>query len=355
MYEALVLALDALGTPRDEIERTLLSAADLSATNADSQMHVAAFLARWGSPRRALALFRQASRIDPTRPEPYVVGFYLASQQRDLDAIQWTTLGILGNVWRGQDEQLVRRARGAVEDAIEQLRSQGRSHEAERFAEAVAEAERRDLMIRATWDGDADVDLIVEEPAGTVCSFRNPHTPAGGVLVSDGFGDRREELYVCSKAMPGRYGVRLRRVWGNLVGSRVNVKITRHEGSAEPVVEHQTVTVGDQDESVVVNLLQGRRTELLEGDFGEAGWLGAEKRSRDLARRRVRSLPTLNAAAVGFQPIIVPFPDGAFLSARAVISADRRYVRIGATPIFTQILGFTTVTQSAGVVGGGVF
>jgi hypothetical protein len=94
---------------------------------------------------------------------------------------------------------------------------------------------------------------------------------------------------------------------------------------------------------------------LLQGKFGERLARERQKREVAAARRRARSLPALNAVAIGFQPIIVPFRDGASLSARAVVSADRRYVRIGVAPVFTQIVGFTTVTQSAGVVGGGFF
>jgi len=355
MYEALVLALDALGTPRDEIERTLLSAADLAGADPDSQMHVAAFLARWGSPHRALALFRQAAQTDPTRSEPYIVGFHLAVELNDLDATRWTTLGILGQVWPGQSDPLVARARRAAEQAIGQLRSQGNQARADDYSSALAEALRRDLVVRATWDGEADVDLIVEEPPGTVCSFQNPRTPAGGVLVGDGFGDRREERYVCVRALPGRYRIKVRRLWGELIGARVQLHVTRDLGSDQAVEEQQTVVLGEQDEIVTVVLERGRRTELLQGKFGERLARERQKREVAAARRRARSLPALNAVAIGFQPIIVPFRDGASLSARAVVSADRRYVRIGVAPVFTQIVGFTTVTQSAGVVGGGFF
>lgn len=356
MYEALALALDALDSPRDEIERILLSAADLSGTDADSQMHVAAFLAKWGNPRRALALFRQVAETNPSRSEPYVVGFHLALELNDLDAIRWTTLGILGQVWRGQNAHLISLARDAAKRAIEQLHTQGRHDQADEFAEAVAVAERRDLVIRVTWDGEADVDLIVEEPAGTVCSFQNPLTPAGGVLLGDGYGTNREELYVCAHALPGRYRIKLRRLWGDLVGSQVRVQITRNQGSEQATEEHRTVTLGNQDELIPLTLETGRRRELLEGDFNKARHSSSRRNAQGaMARRRVRSIPAQNTVAIGFQPIIVPFPEGTALSARAIISADRRYVRIGVSPVFSDILGFTTVTQSAGVVGGGIF
>ena len=57
-----------------------------------------------------------------------------------------------------------------------------------------------------TWTGEADVDLLVEEPSGTVCSLRNPRTTAGGVLLGDAirqtgrdsFGGH-SEVYVCPR------------------------------------------------------------------------------------------------------------------------------------------------------------
>ena len=45
----------------------------------------------------------------------------------------------------------------------------------------------RDVTVSVTWTGEADVDLVVEEPAGTVCSLQNPRTTAGGVMLGDSF------------------------------------------------------------------------------------------------------------------------------------------------------------------------
>ena len=54
---------------------------------------------------------------------------------------------------------------------------------------------------------------------------------------------------------------------------------------------------------------------------------------RDFVKtRRSRSFNT-----VGFSPFITILPAGASLSASAVISADRRYVRIGVSPFFSFI------------------
>ena len=59
--------------------------------------------------------------------------------------------------------------------------------------------------------------------------------------------------------------------------------------------------------------------------------------------------------AVGFQPQITQLPEGASLSTLAIISADRRYVRISPAPFFSQIGDVSTfnfVDGTGGTTGG---
>ena len=72
----------------------------------------------------------------------------------------------------------------------------------------------------------------------------------------------------------------------------------------------------------------------------------------------VGQTPVVGTGAVGFQPIIAPFNDGINLSVVAVISADRRYVRLSLAPFFNNIIDVQTFTQvsfggAAGIGGGG--
>jgi hypothetical protein len=48
--------------------------------------------------------------------------------------------------------------------------------------------------------------------------------------------------------------------------------------------------------------------------------------------------------AVGFQPIIQVLMEGTIMTITGVVSADRRYVRIGAVPSFNTIGDVTTFT-----------
>jgi hypothetical protein len=58
--------------------------------------------------------------------------------------------------------------------------------------------------------------------------------------------------------------------------------------------------------------------------------------------------------AIGFQPVVTPFADGVFLNATPVVSADRRYVRIGGiNASFQALRGVQPFTFTAGGVAGG--
>ena len=58
-------------------------------------------------------------------------------------------------------------------------------------------------------------------------------------------------------------------------------------------------------------------------------------------------------AAVGFRPVITTLPEGANMGATAIISADRRYVRISPTPLFSNVGDVTTFNFSGGGAAGG--
>ena len=77
-------------------------------------------------------------------------------------------------------------------------------------------------MAIVTWTGEADVDLLVEEPSGTLCSLRNPahHRPAASCLATP--SRKRDatasagisEVYVCPKGFDGTY-----RMWSDAFGA----------------------------------------------------------------------------------------------------------------------------------------
>jgi hypothetical protein len=384
MYEGMVLAMQAADRPGEEIERAVMSAVDF-ADNTLDLMYVGVYLSRLGSQhpslhRRALDVFRQVSRLEPLRPEPYVHGLRTAQRLGDLEGVQWATLGILGQAWSGQEAEIWNHALRVAKATLDQLRAEGRVREAEAYQAQLDQAVVRDVVVRVTWTGEADIDLLVEEPTGTVCSLRNPRTVGGGVMLGDGSSrlgglaiDGYQEVYVCPKAFDGTYRMLIRRVWGRVTTGKVNVEIITHYRTDDARRLAKRVSL-DQDETLVVfDLEGGRRTEPIEehlvanaaavqlavGRQVLAQQIGAAVDPRAVqslaASRNDFNTPGGNSGffpflqgAVGYQPIIITLPEGANLAATAVVSADRRYVRVTALPIFSGISQVNVFNMATG-------
>lgn len=368
MYEVLALEMEIAGRPKAEIERVLFSAIDFTATDYPNMIASAAYLVRFGRNEPALHLYRQASRIEPSRPEPYVLGLKLARRLKDYDAIGWAASGILTYAWVSNHKELHRQARDAVLVSQQELRSAGRDAEAEALQTAISEASKRDLVLRLTWSGDGDVDLIVEEPPGTTCSYEQPYSPGGGVLVHDGYGPKQSncyEEYVCAFGAPGNYRLGVRHVWGDVVGKRAQLTVIRYQGTEREDRQVFTVPLGAEDQVVRVSLQSGRRTEMARVFDREAarqpGPDGRKASLRMMARtggpgtpqagRNVQGSRGFVTGAIGFQPIVTVIPEGVSLSALAVISGDRRYVRLSVNPVFSSLTDVFTFTFAGGAAG----
>lgn len=369
MYEVLALEMEIAGRPKSDIERVLFSAIDFTATDYPNMMASAAYLVRFGRREPALHLYRQASRLQPSRPEPYVLGLKLARDLKDYDAVGWAAAGILMYAWTSNHKTLHREAEDAILASQQELRSADRVEEAGALGERLAAARQRDLVLRLTWSGDGDVDLIVEEPLGTVCSYEHPHTAGGGVLVHDGYGPKQDdcyEQYVCAFGAPGNYRVRVRHVWGDVVGKRAQLTVIRYQGTSKEDGQTFTVPLGTEDQVVRVSLQEGRRTELSAVParqtartvqpggrkprpqiLAQAGGQGAQQAVQSFQQSR-----GVISGAVGYTPIISVIPEGVSLSALAVVSGDRRYVRMTLNPVFSNITDVFTFSFAGGAPAG---
>jgi hypothetical protein len=370
MYEVLALSMELAGRPREEIERVVLSLSDFGGADFDSMMYSAAYLIRFERREAALRLYRQSSQLAPERAEPYILALNHARHVRDARAVEWASCGILRYAWTRDCVELHRDAENAALEAEQWLLRAGDKEGAERLKSAVAEAHERDLVLRLTWSGNADLDLIVEEPAGTVCSFENRDSPGGGVLTHDGYGPSAEncyEEYICAFGFRGDYRVRVRQSFGVPVSGRATLTLTRHAGTAEEQTETKTIVVDGNETAVAVSLDDGRRSGLklvntfdlrtqfdpaavaeripveTDQEVRQAALEEFEESRRRMARR---------AGAVGFQPVVAIIPEGAQLTTGAVVSADRRYVRINALPLFSTITDVFTFDFIGGGGGG---
>jgi hypothetical protein len=341
-----------------------MSAVDF-ASSIDDLMYIGAYLGQIGLPNRALQVYRQAAAIDPLRPEPYMLGLRAARATDDLEGLKWASLGILGQAWPKDKTDVWQAGIGVAREVLERLRADKRMEEANAFQAALDKAVARDAVVIVTWTGEADIDLMMEEPSGTVCSLRNPRTTSGGILLGDAIAqtDRdsyggHSEVYVCPKGFDGTYKLLVRRIWGDVVTGKVNVEVITHYRTANAADVRKKIEL-DKDEAVIAfDLQDGQRKEPLHeqqvvnaidtqlavnrqvlaqqiGGSVDPSVLQALALSR--AGNGNGANPFAIHGAVGYQPVIETLPEGAMLMMTAVISADRRYVRITSMPFFSGV------------------
>jgi hypothetical protein len=318
-------------------------------------------LTRFGAKDRALAMYRQASVVDPTRLESYALGLRLAREAEDPEAVAWAATGILQRAWGSDYEKLHRDAEATARDMEVALRKVGNAQAADRLSEALGDALKRDLVIELGWSGKADLDLLVEEPAGAICSADNPVTMGGGIFVHDGFGGDQKDCYdkyVCPRGMSGDYRATVRHISGEAVGKRAVLKVVRYQGSSREIVDQFTIKLADHDRVVRVTLQHGRLKELtaiplLEAPRDELGTARGNRRERLVRRTREgqragarfvedRQRARGGDATPGYQPVITIIADGVTSTAQAVVSGDRRYVRLTMLPMFTTLTDVQT-------------
>ncbi|WP_197531434.1 VWA domain-containing protein [Posidoniimonas corsicana] len=371
MYEALGIAMQVAGNSPHDVERAIMSAVDFS-SSADELILISHYLTKLELDSRAIQVLQQAVKLDPTLKEAYLLGMKSAERTGDLDGLRWATVGILSRAWPSDQQGIEDEARRLAAATLRQLEVDGRISEHDAYNDDLVAAMQRDCVIRVTWTGDADVDLLVEEPDGSVCSSSNPRTPGGGVMLgdtfatSDGPGQKGfSETYLCPRGFNGAYQAVVRRVWGDVTAGVVTVDVYTNYGAPNEKHQRGQVELGKGDSAVKFELADGRRAERVDeqqlvnainrqeavGRAVLAQQLGSMSdpgvtalRPDDLQRIRRRQLAGGGGGAVGFQPQITVLPDGTQLTVNAVATADRRYVIVRPAPSITSISDVSTFT-----------
>jgi hypothetical protein len=174
----------------------------------------------------------------------------------------------MGREWSTDRELNQAKAEKALRDAVQRLRSAGKNADADKVQAAMEKDKRRDLVIETRWSDLADLDLEVTEPTGAICGPRQPQSTGGGLWRGDQFlaEDRAEkfhEIYSAAEAFSGSYEVRVKKVWGQPLGDKVTVTVTRHQGTPEQTQELHRLTIGSDGVAYLkLNLDGGRRTGL---------------------------------------------------------------------------------------------
>ena len=363
MYEALGLAMRLNHASDAELERALMSAIDFT-SGPEHMLFVATYMARIGLDDRALKLFQEVSQLEPLRPEPYVLGLASAKRLESIEGIKWACVGALKQAWPADNISVKTDAYNTAKATIDRLVSSNKLDEAKEFNGELNKALARDCIARITWTGDADLDLLVEEPGGTICSLRNLRTVSGGVMLGDttsslkGTGvDGFSEVYVCPKGFTGEYRMMIRKVWGEITTGKVTVDVYTNYGSENQKHMRKQVDMGASATVVTFELSDGRRTDNLEEHQVQVAAKAHVNLGRAILAQQLNALandslatgeyysefqerdPTFNRNRrnVGFRPQITTLREGTELGAFAVISADRRYIRFTGAPQFTAI------------------
>ncbi|MCP4464168.1 MAG: hypothetical protein GY819_15360, partial [Planctomycetaceae bacterium] len=183
MYQAIIYAMQISDAPKEQVERTVMSAVDFS-DNPEDLLQAAYFMTRNGMEQRALSLLKSISEQHPSRHEPYAVAMRAAKSINDLEGLKWATVGILSQEWPDYPEEL--RAAFLTAQTIKMdLKREGKLDELKEFEAQISQALQRDCVVKVTWSGEADLDLYVEEPGGTICSREQERTICGGIMMGD--------------------------------------------------------------------------------------------------------------------------------------------------------------------------
>lgn len=371
MYETLGISLQLSGKSPVDVERAIMSAVDFT-TSPDQLMVIAQYLLSLEHDLRAIQVYQQVVKIDPLRHEAYVLGLRAAERSGDQDGIRWATVGILSQEWPESQAAISKTAMRLAKATLRQLKG----FEKTEYQREIDQALSRDCLIRISWTGNADVDLIVKEPTGTVCSQAQARTIGGGVSLGDDFAAGSDpsnsgfkETYVCPKGFSGQYQAHIRRVWGDITADRVTVDVYTNYGSADEQHLQKQVELTEEDAIVVFDLNEGRREEPLEEQQLAMAINRQQAMSQAVLAQQLSSLadPRVNTdrpadrlrrqrllggrGAVGFQPVIIQLPDGTNFTVNAVASADRRYVIVRPSPVFSTIGDVSTFSFTSG--GGG--
>ncbi|TWT47676.1 VWA domain-containing protein [Botrimarina hoheduenensis] len=377
MYESLAIALELSGKNSTDVERALMSAVDFATSN-EQLLAIARYLVGAGHDTRAVEVCRLAIANDPTFTEALGLALRAARRADKLPDLEWVALEIVSRSWPLEQATIEQTAHGIADTLAERYHSAGDTAGAERVTAQLLEATRRDCVVTATWAGEADLDLAVQEPGGAICWVGEPMTAGGGVSLADeGNLDAEDaehtESYVCSRGFPGKYRVSVRRAWGEVAADTATISVTLASGTPNEETITRQVKLGEAGEAIVeFEMASGRRDEAVEtqqiaGAIRRQQAIGQAALAQQLSSlsgdgpvslrpdeiRRRRLALARQGAGVGFQPVITTLPDGTNFQATAVVSADRRYVRVTAVPFFSGIAGVETFQfVGSGTAGG---
>jgi hypothetical protein len=259
VYESLALATELSHGPPEEVERARVSVVDLEPLDAHGYVEASKAMADRRQYSHAVAYCRQAALLSPNTPTPYAEALVYAELAKDSNAMEWAAGNLLEKDWPVANQDLHTKANDKVKQLVQLLQDENRKSEAEKLSRIAGGLGQRDLEVVLHWDGDADLDLEVKEPIGTLCSCIQRQTPGGGILLGDTLDDTSHETYIAAKAFAGEYQVTIRKVWGRPLGGKATLEIIQHQGTPKESRRRETIAF-DRSHTMKLSLDDGRRT-----------------------------------------------------------------------------------------------
>jgi hypothetical protein len=267
MYEALAGAIELNRLPAADAKKALDYAADLAqrSHNPNHLVSAADELLRRSYFERVGTLLDEAMQKVPHRCEPIVMAVNLAQKTKDPQRMADAVERLLSLGWPGQDEYFRLEVANQVDKLAKALREDGKGQVADSLLAKLNASQTRDLYFRLSWDGDADFDLVVEEPLGATATYQSPRTVFGGSIIKNGYGSHPEEVYVCPRGFDGDYTIRVSSIYTNPSSpvTRLTLETIVHEGTADEKKETHTLSPDKQNKPVIVHLAAGRRKKVL--------------------------------------------------------------------------------------------
>ncbi len=275
MYEWLVKTFEARKHTDQEVKMAIGYAARLAKRSRNpndlirlaDMMVVRNFYGKVGDPgfeTEIGELVDMAAEKVPANAIPPMMSINLATKTKDPKRMGDAVDALLSLGWPGIDDQLRRDAQQQVKNLEKVLRDDGKTADADALDARFVVSEVRDVFAKLTWSGEADIDLIVDEPLGATAQFKTPRTVFGGAIIKNGFGRHPEEAYVCPRAFDGDYTFRIENIFNDPSKPAVEatLEVILHEGGEQEQRQSHKFDLANPDK-LVVKLTGGRRKVVL--------------------------------------------------------------------------------------------
>jgi hypothetical protein len=267
MYEALAAAIELNNGSAADIKKALDYAADIAQASHNPNLLVSAadklFLKDYFE--RVGPLLDEAMPLVPHNFYPIVMSVNLALKTKDPVRMAHAVERLLSLGWPGQDDYFRQEIASQVDTLAKTLREDGKAQEADQLQANLAVSQARDVFVRLSWDGDADFDLVVDEPLGATASYQTPRTVFGGSIIKNGYHNNPEEVYVCPRGFDGDYTIRVSMIYTNETKpvTRLTLETITHEGTDKEKKETHNLSPDRANAPVVIHLTGGKRKKVL--------------------------------------------------------------------------------------------